>query len=66
MRKLRFMNVHLTLGAVAAACTIAAQAQSPAPAPSADANGVAQGVGSDPYGEANRVKGGEATPKAKS
>jgi hypothetical protein len=66
MRKLRFMNVHLTLCAVAAACTIAAQAQSPAPAPSADANGVAQGVGSDPYGEANRAKGGEATPKAKS
>ncbi|MFN9775426.1 MAG: DUF3604 domain-containing protein [Burkholderiales bacterium] len=58
------MNVHLALGAVAAACTIAAQAQSPAT--STDAIGVAQGVGSDPYGEANRAKGGEATPKAKS
>ena len=66
MRKLRVMNVHHALAAAAAACTIAAQAQSPAPAPAADANGVAQGVVSDPYGDANRAKGGEATPKAKS
>jgi hypothetical protein len=66
MRKLRVMNVHHALAAAAAACTIAAQAQSPAPAPAADANGVAQGVVSDPYGDANRAKGGEATPMAKS
>ncbi len=65
MRKLRVMPIQLALGAVAAACTIAAQAQAPS-TPAADAIGVAQGVGADPYGEANRAKGGPAAPKAKS
>ena len=65
MRKLRVMPIQLALVAVAAACTIAAQAQAPS-TPAADAIGVAQGVGADPYGEANRAKGGPAAPKAKS
>jgi hypothetical protein len=54
------------LAALAAAILLSSGAVVRAQAPAADANGVAQGVGSDPYGAANRAKGGEATPKAKS
>jgi hypothetical protein len=54
------------LAALAAAILLSSGAVVRAQTPAADANGVAQGVGGDPYGAANRAKGGEATPKAKS
>jgi hypothetical protein len=63
------MKLSLMRFAMAAAVALAATAvaQSPAQksAPVADADVPAKGVGDDPYGEANRAKGGDAAPKAK-
>jgi hypothetical protein len=61
------LNVALVAlpAAVAIALTAFAQAPRP-PAPAEGAEVPAKGALEDPYGEANRAKGGEAAPKSKS
>ena len=59
-------SMHLGLAAIAATCAAIALAQAPAQKPAAPEGDVpVKGLADDPYGEANRAKGGQAAPKAK-